>query len=176
MSSLNPYAASYVPLQKNEPSGVTFGTEKGSKNHDGRNLFYSSTSASNNMPGDFQPASNSYGSSSQNAAPLTDDLFTDEDHLDLDIEFLKMSFPDISEQSLRDVYVLNEDDLDAAIDMLNQLEFDDDVDSSGSLPDTLDIGDVSEPVVSADSASSKQKNVAAEASTSSNPSASSKLS
>ncbi|CAL0327241.1 unnamed protein product [Lupinus luteus] len=176
MSSLNPYAASYVPLSKKEPSRVTFGTEKGSYNHDGRNLFYSSSSASHNMPGDFQPASNSFGSSSQNAALLPDDLFTDEDHIDMDIEFLKMSFPDISVQSLRDIYILNEEDLDAAIDMLDQLEFDDNVDYSGSLPDTLDIGDVSYPAVSADSASSKQKNVAAEANTSHNPSASSKLS
>ncbi|MCH95225.1 hypothetical protein A2U01_0016200 [Trifolium medium] len=41
------------------------------------------------------------------------------------------------------------------------------VDAHGSLPESLDIGDVSEPVMPADSASSKQKNATAGASTSS---------
>jgi len=47
------------------------------------------------------------------------------------------------------------------------LQFDDAVDAHGSLPESLDIGDVSEPVMPADSASSKQKNATAGASTSS---------
>ncbi|KAE9609209.1 hypothetical protein Lal_00020232 [Lupinus albus] len=170
MSSLNPYAASYVPLSKRESAGRTLVTDKGSENHD-----------SIKMTGDFQTnsqfASNSYDSSSSlNRVQLADNQFTDEDHIDLDIEFLKMSFPGISEESLREVYMLSRDDLDAAIDMLTQLEFDDGVESSGSLPETLDIGDVSEPILSADSASLKLKNVAAEASTSSNPLESGKLS
>ncbi|CAL0319185.1 unnamed protein product [Lupinus luteus] len=169
MSSLNPYAASYVPLCKRESAGRSLVTDKGSENH-----------ASKKMAGDFQTksqfASDSYGSWPQNPVQLTDNDFTDEDHIDLDIEYLKMSFPGVSEESLRDVYLLSRDDLDAAIDMLTQLEFDHGVESSGSLPETLDIGDVPEPILSADSASLKLKNVAVEASISSNPLASSKLS
>lgn len=45
------------------------------------------------------------------------------------------------------------------------------VQSSESLPETLDIGDVSEPGNFTDSASLKMKKAAAEASTSSSPSA-----
>ncbi|OIV96511.1 hypothetical protein TanjilG_07903 [Lupinus angustifolius] len=169
MSSLNPYAASYVPLSKRESAGRTLVTDKGSENH-----------SSKKMTGNFQTnsqfASNSYGSSSQNRVQSADNHFTDDDHIDLDIEYMKMSFPGISEESLRDVYLLSRDDLDAAIDMLSQLEFDHAVESSGSLPETLDIGDVSEPTLSADSASLKLKNVAAEATISSNPLAPSKLS
>ncbi|KAF7830225.1 polyadenylate-binding protein-interacting protein 5-like [Senna tora] len=91
------------------------------------------------------------------------------------MEYLRMAFPGISDQSLVDVYIVNRGDLDAAIDMLSQLEFDN-VESSGSLPETLDIGDVSEFGSSADSAPLKLKTVAAEASTSSSHLASANVS
>lgn len=123
MSSLNPYAASYVPLSKRGEESVTSGTEKGSQNHGGRTLLDSSTFASEKMPEATQMKSNpvfdSHSSSSQNVTELTDNQLLDED---MDIEYLRMTFPGISEQSLRDVYAVNGDDLYAAVDMLTQLE------------------------------------------------------
>ncbi|XLR36246.1 hypothetical protein S83_064146 [Arachis hypogaea] len=99
-------------------------------------------------------------------AGFVDNQFADYDP-DMDVEYLRMQFPGISEESLRDVYMVNECDIDAAVEMLNQLELKfDGVESSGSLPETLDIGDVSESGSASDSASLKLKNVAAEASTS----------
>ncbi|KAK7283051.1 hypothetical protein RIF29_12291 [Crotalaria pallida] len=179
MSSLNPYAASYVPISRRGPAGVT---GNGSENNDDDGKTVSAdASVSHMVPDDFQiknqPVFDSYGSSSpQQQNVMDNNLFSDVDH-DLDIEFLRVSFPGMSEQSLRDVYNVNWGDLDAAIDMLTHLELEDGVESSGSLPETLDIGDVSESVLSADSASLKLKSVAAaEASTSTDPSAPSKLS
>ncbi|KAJ1414068.1 Ubiquitin system component Cue [Sesbania bispinosa] len=116
------------------------------------------------FPVKSQSASSSYTSPSQNVTELTNKQLADEE-LDIDMEYLRMAFPGISDQSLLDVYNVNNGDLDAAIDMLSQLEFDG-CDLSGSLPDTLDIGDVPESELSADFGSSKPKNVASEASTS----------
>ncbi|KAK7320718.1 hypothetical protein VNO77_30447 [Canavalia gladiata] len=177
-SSLNPYAASYIPLSKRETDGRTSLIERDSGNYGGtvwfqthqetasdQRLVNSSTGKPVAFPVKSQPASSSYSSSSQNVVELTDKQLLDEE-LDMDIEYLRMTFPGISDQSLVDVYNVNRGDLDAAVDMLNQLEFDS-VQSSGSLPETLDIGDVSESGLSADSASFKQKNVAAEANASS---------
>ncbi|XP_061359592.1 polyadenylate-binding protein-interacting protein 5 [Gastrolobium bilobum] len=175
-SNLNPYAASYVPMSRRLAEGGTSGTEKGSQNYDGtvwfqnpqhttkvEQLMDSSTKRLSSVKA--QPASSSYSSSSQNVRELRDKQLLDEE-LDMDMEFLRMSFPDISHQSLVDVYTVNGGDVEAAIDMLNQLEFDG-VEYSGTLPDTLDIGDVPESGVSADSASAKQKDVTVEAGTSS---------
>ncbi|KAG5121705.1 hypothetical protein JHK84_040045 [Glycine max] len=89
-----------------------------------------------------------------------------DEEVDMDLEYLRMNFPGISYQSLVDVYNVNSGDLDAAIDMLSQLELEGD-ETSGILPETLDIGDVSESGLPADSASLKQKNVAEETNTSS---------
>ncbi|TKY58187.1 Polyadenylate-binding protein-interacting protein 5 [Spatholobus suberectus] len=180
-SSLNPYAASYIPLSKRGTDGRTSLTEKDSKSYDGTVWFQTHQDATNDQhlinfsserlskPEAFlaksQPASSSYTSSSQNVADLTDNQLLDEE-LDMDLEYLRMAFPGISYQSLVDVYNVNSGDLDAAIDMLSQLELEGD-ESSGSLPETLDIGDVSESGLPADSASLKQKNVAEETGTSS---------
>ena len=132
VSSLNPYAASYVPLSKRESHSATsvIGTAvsfQSPPQHiaEDQHLLHSSTSAFETVPEAFRvkskPASSSYGSSQQNVAGLMDNQFPDEDP-DMDIEFLRMQFPGISEESLRDVYMVNECDLDAAVDMLNQLE------------------------------------------------------
>ncbi|XP_027356891.1 polyadenylate-binding protein-interacting protein 5-like [Abrus precatorius] len=103
-------------------------------------------------------------SSSQNEGD--NDNQSMEDDPEMVIDYLKMTFPGISEQSLVDVYNVSGGDLNASIDMLSEIEFDG-VDLSGSLPDTLGIGDVSDSVSSPDSASPKRKNSSAEASTSS---------
>ncbi|KAK7377279.1 hypothetical protein VNO80_02701 [Phaseolus coccineus] len=180
-SSLNPYAASYVPLSKRGADGRTTLTEKDSKNYDGSVWFQTRQDATNDQqlinssserlfkpeafPTKNQPASSSYTSSSQNVAEVAENQLLAEE-LDMDLEYLRITFPGISYQSLVDVYNVNSGDLDAAIDMLSQLELEGD-ESSGTLPETLDIGDVSESGLAVDSTSLKQKNVADETSTSS---------
>jgi len=42
--------------------------------------------------------------------------------MDMDIDYLKKSFPDISEESLKEIYLMNYADLEDSIDMLSQLE------------------------------------------------------
>lgn len=66
-----------------------------------------------------------------------------DDDSDMDLTYLQMTFPGVSDDSLSDVYMINKGDLDATVDMLNQLELYT-VDYSENLPDTLDIGDVAE--------------------------------
>lgn len=175
-SSLNPYAAAYVPMAKRDTNVRSYVTED-SKDYNGTVWFQPPQYTTNDVqlveknaqrlsPGKNQPASSSYFSSPQSVAQLTENQYMDEE-LDIDLEYLRMTFPGISDESLVDVYNVNSGDLEAAIEMLSQLEFDDAVDAHGSLPESLDIGDVSEPVMPADSASSKQKNATAGASTSS---------
>ncbi|KAJ6330080.1 hypothetical protein OIU76_008836 [Salix suchowensis] len=107
----------------------------------------------------------SYGSSSQNSYEVTGKQTIDEE-FEMDLEYLRINFPGISDESLTGVYMANNGDTDAAMDMLNQLELDT-LDSSGNLPDTLDIGDAYEPRPSAEVSSVKPKTVVGEASTSS---------
>ncbi|XP_038900178.1 polyadenylate-binding protein-interacting protein 5-like [Benincasa hispida] len=111
-----------------------------------------------------------HGSLSQQSGDLTEMEMFDRE-VNMDLELLQVSFPGLSEQSLTDVYFANKGDLDAAIDMLSQLEnkhpHDVEYDPE-SLPDTLDIGDISESgFVAVDQASFRMKNVANHASTSS---------
>jgi len=136
-SSLNPYAASYVPLSKRGADGRTTFTEKDSKNYDGSVWFQTRQDATNDQqlinssserlfkpeafPTKNQLASSSYTSSSQNVAEVAENQLLAED-LDMDLEYLRITFPGISYQSLVDVYNVNSGDLDAAIDMLSQLE------------------------------------------------------
>ncbi|XP_028802387.1 polyadenylate-binding protein-interacting protein 5 [Neltuma alba] len=187
-SSLNPYAAAYIPLSKREADGGTCVAGGDYKSYEGpvgfqtpqhttqdQHRLHPSTRASQKLFTSQayhvkgQPESSSSGSVAQGAVQMADKQMLDEES-DMDLEYLRMTFPGISDQSLIDVYMVNGGDLESAIDMLSQLEFDG-VHSSESLPETLDIGDISESGNFADSASLKLKNAAAEAGTSSTPSA-----
>ncbi|KAK7846690.1 polyadenylate-binding protein-interacting protein 5 [Quercus suber] len=145
------YAASYIPLSKRNANGRTFETAK-------------TLGAAMSLPSHHAYG---YGSSPQNVNQAADKQMLDE--FDIDLEYLQMSFPGISDQSLTDVYAANRGDLEATVDMLNQLECYT-VESSESLPDTLDIGDVSEFGSSADCASLKLKTVEGKASAASSSS------
>ncbi|CAH8310636.1 unnamed protein product [Eruca vesicaria subsp. sativa] len=107
---------------------------------------------------------------------------SDEDlEMDIDIEFLLATFSNLSYESISDVYLANNHDLDATIEMLNQLEI---VSLSNELivqflhifsneaeeylPDTLNIGDVPETIEFSTSSAPKQKNESTEASASPN--------
>lgn len=134
-SSLNPYAAAYVPVSKRDATARFYATEdenNSSQDYDGTAWYQAPQYATNNVqllkktpqrlsPGKSQPASSSYFSSPQTVAPLVDNHFMDEE-FDIDLEYLRMTFPGISDESLVDVYNVNGGDLDAAVDMLSQLE------------------------------------------------------
>lgn len=45
-----------------------------------------------------------------------------DEEFDMDLEYLRMIFPGLSNDSVLDVYMANNRDLEATIDMLNQLE------------------------------------------------------
>ncbi|KAF3450777.1 hypothetical protein FNV43_RR06866 [Rhamnella rubrinervis] len=177
VSSLNPYAAAYIPLSKREVDDRTYLTAKNSKsinetnwlgNPDIHNQQHFQASLECDARGMVKqlsqeaftlkshPAHGSYGASSQNVNEVAERIVDEE--FDMDLEYLQMHFPGISDQSLTDVYLANKGDLGATIDMLSQLEFYT-VESSETLPDTLDIGDVSEIGSSAHYASLKMKNV-----------------
>uniref|UniRef100_A0A7N0TA35 CUE domain-containing protein n=1 Tax=Kalanchoe fedtschenkoi TaxID=63787 RepID=A0A7N0TA35_KALFE len=152
-SKLNPYAAAYVPIAK--------------RRDDASNLAHVDSDSSKAFA----------GSSSQNATEFVSEEkghilssfldyssqeysqvaggHADGGQLEMDLAYLQTLFPSISEQSLSDVYFVNDCDLDAAYDMLSQLE---------TLPDSLDIGDVSEPQILPEFANLKLKEVAGVAS------------
>lgn len=116
-----------------------------------------------------------YASSSYYQNDMPERSNSDEES-DLELAYLKMTFPEISEESISEAYMANRGDFDATVDMLNHLEHDH-VDFSEKLPDRLDIDYVPEPGSFGGFASLKQKGVAGEAGSSmsspSSPSASS---
>ncbi|CAN6721198.1 unnamed protein product [Malus baccata var. baccata] len=139
-SSLNPYAAAYIPLSKRETDDRTYVTTKdssrsnesvwfGNPQNFTHNQHHSKAYLESDAPGTATlqspksyavksyPAHGYYGSSSQNVIKVSEN-----EDFDMDMEYLGMSFPGISDQSLSDVYLANRGDLDATIDMLNQLE------------------------------------------------------
>ncbi|TYH40201.1 hypothetical protein ES332_D12G230800v1 [Gossypium tomentosum] len=155
VSSLNPCAASYIPLAKREVS-IAKDIKAG------------------NESAWFDPSSRSNASLESAIPGIGNHLIMDEE-FDMDLEYLRMMFPDLSNDSVLDVYMANNGDLEATIDMLNQLEMYT-VESSDTLPDTLDIGDISESISSANCGTLKLKNVAGETGTSSSGSTESAVS
>ncbi|KAF3567855.1 hypothetical protein DY000_02011315 [Brassica cretica] len=93
------------------------------------------------------------------------------------MEFLLANFSDLSIESVRDVYLANDGDVDATIEMLTQLEvYSNEAEEYLPLPDTLDLGDVPETIeTSTSSAPPKQKNASNEASASSSSTSSGTL-
>ncbi|GMI94742.1 INCREASED POLYPLOIDY LEVEL IN DARKNESS 1, CTC-interacting domain 5 [Hibiscus trionum] len=188
-SSLNPYAASYIPLARREADDnikakdFKHGNETACfehSSHFAHNLHYNNASLDSVTRGrgtenpHFAEASvqknhHAHGSLIQSPGEITDKQIMDVE-FDMDLEYLRMTFPGLSNESLLDVYLANSGDLEAAVEMLNQLETYT-VESSGTLPDTLDIGDVSESGSAAYCSALKLKNVAGETSASSSGSA-----
>ncbi|XVF88204.1 hypothetical protein PTKIN_Ptkin19aG0031300 [Pterospermum kingtungense] len=139
VSSLNPYAASYIPLAKRETNDnvtakdVKHGNEIAwfePSSQFTHNQHYSNASfdsvtrgtVKHQIPEASAPKSNSsHGSLMQNPGEMTDKQIMDEE-VDMDLEYLRMTFPGLSNESLLDVYFANNGDLEATVDMLNQLE------------------------------------------------------
>ncbi|KAI3755990.1 hypothetical protein L1987_55801 [Smallanthus sonchifolius] len=159
-SSLNPYATSYIPLSKREIPDASKGYDQGSttqyqspgfsENHDAVPESHDNLKLKNHSGFD------SCGSSS-NSSELAGKQALDVDH-DMNLTYLQMVFPGVSDESLSSVYTACGGDMEATVDMLNELELHSD-DFTENLPDSLDIGDVSEAGSSTEGGSQKLKKV-----------------
>ncbi|CAH1424342.1 unnamed protein product [Lactuca virosa] len=159
-SSLNPYATSYIPLSRRGPT-----TTHETKGYE--STYVSPANTTQNHGASESPDSlklknhsgfESYGSSSH-SAEVAGKQALDIDH-DMNLAYLQMTFPGVSDESLSSVYMANRGDMEATVDMLNQLEMHSG-DFSENLPDSLDIGDVSEAgSSSSEGGSQKMKKVA----------------
>ncbi|CAH2073053.1 unnamed protein product, partial [Thlaspi arvense] len=114
--ALNPHAASYVPLSKRvdfaDMDGLVFANPSAHVVQ-GQQISFAGVEVS--MP----------KKSSEMAYKQIrdDDLDLDlEMDIDMDIEYLLVTFSGLSQESITDVYLANGGDLEATIEMLNQLE------------------------------------------------------
>lgn len=99
-SSLNPYASAYIPLARR------------GKGNEGR---------PNEMkPGKFVDGRTTLIKHSEAHKKLTDQ--SPDEETEMDLAYLAMSFPGVSDQSISGVYYANGCDVDASIHMLKQLE------------------------------------------------------
>ncbi|CAA7039756.1 unnamed protein product [Microthlaspi erraticum] len=146
--ALNPHAASYVPLSKRvdfaDMDGLVF------VNSPTQEISFSGVEVS--MP--KKSSEMAYKQIKDDDDDLDLDMEMD---IDMDIEYLLVTFSGLSQESITDVYLANGGDLEATIEMLNQLEIYS-TEAEENLPETLDIGDISELGAS----TSKSKNAATE--------------
>ncbi|CAH2044425.1 unnamed protein product [Thlaspi arvense] len=161
-SSLNPYAAAYVPISK-RAGGQESRSAKPATHHVQHQPYVAHGFGVQGMGG-FPGSQMSTPKTSSDTAYKQ---MRDEDlEMDMDIEFLLVTFSGLSHESINDVYLANNGDLDATIEMLNQLEIYSN-EAEEYLPDTLDIGDVPETTETSTSTAPKQKNASASSSSSS---------
>ncbi|CAK9179203.1 unnamed protein product [Ilex paraguariensis] len=124
-STLNPYAASYVPLSKRGAADGNKDYKSGNEavwlgpHSEGTTKKQQQIAEDPTLKG--YPVQGFYGSSSHNPREMTEKHTMDE-VFDMDLAYLQMTFPGVSDESLFDVYLANKGDLEATIDMLNQLE------------------------------------------------------
>ncbi|KAL0856260.1 hypothetical protein Bca101_061413 [Brassica carinata] len=147
-SGLNPNAAAYVPLYKREG--------------DSAKPAAAATHHVQHQPYGYGVQG---GKGSSPGSHVNDD--DPEMDMEMEMEFLLTSFSGLSDESIRDVYLANNGDLDETIEMLTQLEIYSN-EAEEYLPDTLDIGDVPETIEPLpSSAPPKQKSASTSSSTSS---------
>lgn len=147
-SSLNPYAQAYVPIAKREVRTE----DEGSK------TLLGECGASDDLKLKGQQIDDTRSAPSQNPHQM-ENKFTDEES-EMDLAYLQMMFPGVSDQSLVDVYNVNMGDLEAALDMLNDLEL------SDNQPDALKTEDAKEPIPSGERLPMKLLNATGESSSS----------
>ncbi|XP_057505391.1 LOW QUALITY PROTEIN: polyadenylate-binding protein-interacting protein 5-like [Actinidia eriantha] len=181
-SSLNPYAASYIPISRR-------GTADANKDYSLTENAYKRGDATvgRDLTLRIRPRTSTKAKFLKTTLPMVpwlmrnthrrETLYTDlmvhhhkptkemmeipEEEREMDLAYLQMMFPGISYESLSDVYFVNKGDLEATLDMLNHFEQDMD-DYSENLLQSLDISDVSEYGSSTECASLKLKKVAGE--------------
>ncbi|XP_073155821.1 polyadenylate-binding protein-interacting protein 5-like [Henckelia pumila] len=163
LSTLNPHASSYIPLSKrvvvdkgkdmnlhlelqNDNEIVGLGHQPGNTHGQLRNVSSSYLpNASAFQDGEKwkdHHAGEIYASSSYYQNEMPERSKYDEESI-MDLAYIQVIFPGISEESIFEAYRANRCDLDATVEMLNHLEHHH-VDFSKKLPETLDIGDVPE--------------------------------
>lgn len=108
--ALNPHATSYVPLYK-----------RVDHHHDMDGLLFANPTTQDLS---FEGVQVSMPKISSEVAYklIRDDDFDMEMEIDMDIEYLLVTFSGLSQESITDVYLANSGDLEATIEMLNQLE------------------------------------------------------
>lgn len=148
-STLNPFAQSYMPIALREASCENKDAAVCAE-HGFQKLTITGNSKLKSQKDD-NPLSTHYNQ-------VANIKFPDEE-FEMDLAYLQMSFPGMSDQSLMDVYTLSDCDLEASLEMLSQLES---VETSDCLPDALDIGDVPEAAPSGECSTTKTKNVVGE--------------
>ncbi|XP_047307366.1 polyadenylate-binding protein-interacting protein 5-like [Impatiens glandulifera] len=180
-SSLNPYAAAYIPLSRRNAAleeMIDYNLmEKDDPNKYVINMNQTTSLGSSsddyNLKGKIIHGSN--GSTSQSCSTIDDDRYNNDketnmvEEFDMALTYLQMICPGISEESLTEVFLANKGDLEATVEMLRQLEMDID-DCCEHLPDSLDIGDVTEPGSSGGNETSVSEDQIAVASSSSSSS------
>ncbi|KAL0874575.1 hypothetical protein Bca101_024280 [Brassica carinata] len=134
--ALNPHAASYVPLYKRVDDMESVATH----NVQGQEQMF--------MPKKFSEVAYKQIRDADDS-----DLEMD---IDMDIEYLLVTFSGLSEESITDVYLANGGDLEATIEMLNQLEIYN-IETQEQLSETLDIGDLCKSGPSTSKASTQTK-------------------
>ncbi|KAH0907524.1 hypothetical protein HID58_039351 [Brassica napus] len=153
--ALNPHATSYVPLYK-----------RVDHHHDMDGLLFANPTTQDLSFEDVQVSMPNISSEVAYKLIRDDDDFDMEMEIDMDIEYLLVTFSGLSQESITDVYLANSGDLEATIEMLNQLEIYSN-EAQENLPETLDIG----VIWPSTSKCSTQKKVATEvAASSSSPS------
>lgn len=110
--ALNPHAASYVPLSKRVDCG----------GDDGLVFEVSPTHILQGQQISFSGVEVPKKSSELAYKQIRDDDLDMEMDIDMDIEYLLVTFSGLSQESITDVYLANSGDLEATIEMLNQLE------------------------------------------------------
>ncbi|KAL0736103.1 hypothetical protein Bca4012_012313 [Brassica carinata] len=160
--ALNPHATSYVPLYKRVDHADMDGL-----------LFATPTTQEMSFAGVQVTVP-------KNSSEVAYKLIRDDDldmememEIDMDIEYLLVTFSGLSHESITDVYLANSGDLEATIEMLNQLEIYS-TEARENLPETLDIEDICESGPSTSKGSTQNKvatEVAASSSSSVIPSA-----
>lgn len=142
ISSLNPHAVSYIPLAKRVVtdiknisflegttktagiSNTTLSVSHGAQGQYQKSIYDLHESESVPSSGDIASRSHpaaAHGSSSQNPTVFSDNQMSDME-FEMDMDYLQMSFPNLSHQFIVDVYLENDRDLESAVDMLNHIE------------------------------------------------------
>ena len=123
VSTLNPYAAAYIPLAKRDSQpeevpksqlrhkAVLEGDSRGTAAQLSQDVFSMKS----------QSVHGSYSGSSQYESEMLEKQMMDLE-FDMVMDYLQTAFPGLSKQSLADVYFANNGDIEATVDMLSQLE------------------------------------------------------
>ncbi|XP_074280485.1 polyadenylate-binding protein-interacting protein 6-like [Silene latifolia] len=142
-STLNPFAVAYVPLAKREVQDV-----------DKECKTMPREAAVDDLKSKVHQTDVAHDTRAELPQEITASVLDEESEMDL--AYLQMMFPGVSDQSLADVYNINQGDLEAAVDMLSELESGDDQ------PVASNVDNAREPISSGECSSVKAVSVARE--------------